>query len=121
AIELFVNNMKKSGEIDFVVCNAENAADGSGITESIAKELYQAGCDVLTCGDHTFDKKKDIEEFLKREPRILRPSNFPKALPGNGSCIVECKGQKIGVIHTAGQVFMRYHFSSPFISVDEEM
>ena len=61
AIELFVNNMKRSGEVDFVVCYAENAADGSGITEKIARELFQAGCDVLTCGDHTFDKRKDIE------------------------------------------------------------
>ena len=121
AIELFVNNMKKSGEVDFVVCNAENAADGSGITEKIARELFQAGCDVLTCGDHTFDKRKDIEEFLKKDPRILRPANFPKALPGTGSTIIECKGYKIGVIHVAGQVFMRYHFSSPFLQMDEEL
>jgi len=121
AIELFVNNMKKSGEVDFVVCNAENAADGSGITEKIARELFQAGCDVLTCGDHTFDKRKDIEEFLKKDPRILRPANFPKVLPGTGSTVIECKGYKIGVIHVAGQVFMRYHFSSPFLQMDEEL
>jgi metallophosphoesterase (TIGR00282 family) len=121
AIELFVNNMKKSGEIDFVVCNAENSADGSGITENISKELFHAGCDVLTCGDHAFDRKKEIEETFRKEPRVLRPSNFPKILPGSGSCVVECKGVKIGVIHTAGQVFMRYHFSSPFLSVDEEI
>lgn len=121
AIELFVRGMKEKGEVDFVVCNAENSADGSGITEKIAKELYQAGCDVLTCGDHSFDRKKDIEDFFKRENRILRPSNFPKVLPGSGSCVVECKGKKVGVIHVAGQVFMRYHFSSPFLSVDEEI
>ena len=121
AIELHVNNMKKNGEIDFAVCNAENSADGSGITERIAKELFQNGCDVLTCGDHAFDRKKEIEEFFKKEPRVLRPANFPKILPGTGSCVVECKGIKIGVIHVAGQVFMRYHFSSPFISADEEI
>ncbi len=121
AIELFVNNMKRSGEVDFVVCNAENAADGSGITEKIAKELFNAGCDVLTCGDHAFDKRKDVEEFFKKEPRILRPANFPKILPGSGSCVVECKGYKVGVIHVAGQVFMRYHFAAPFLSADEEI
>ena len=121
AIELHANNMKKSGEIDFVICNAENAADGSGITEKIAKELFQNGCDVLTCGDHTFDRKKDIEEYIKTEPRVLRPANFPTILPGGGSCVVECKGVKIGVIHVAGQVFMRYHFDSPFHSVDTEI
>ncbi len=121
AIELFVNNMKKTGEIDFVVCNAENAADGSGITESIAKELFQNGCDVLTCGDHSFDRRKEIEELFKKDVRILRPANFPKILPGVGSCVLECKGVKIGVIHIAGQVFMRYHFTSPFLAADEEI
>ncbi len=121
AIELLVNNMKRAGEADFVVCNAENAADGAGITEKIARELFQAGCDVITCGDHAFDRKKEIEELFKKEPRILRPANFPKVLPGAGSCVVECKGHKIGVIHVAGQVFMRFHFASPFLSVDEEL
>lgn len=121
AIELFVNNMKRSGEVDFVVCNAENAAGGAGITESVAKELFRSGCDVLTGGDHFFDKKKEIEEFVKKENRLIRPSNFPKGLPGAGSCVVECKGIKIGVVHVAGQVFMRYHFTSPFLAADEEI
>lgn len=121
AIELFVNNMKRSGEVDFVVCNAENAADGSGVTEKIAKELFNAGCDVLTCGDHAFDKKKEIEEYFKKEPRLLRPANFSKMLPGSGSTVVECKGRKIGVMHLAGQVFMRFHFASPFFAADDEI
>ena len=121
AVERVVTQMKQAGQVDLVVCNAENAADGSGITEKIARELFQVGCDVLTCGDHSFDRKKEIEEFFKKEKRILRPANFPKVLPGSGSCVVECKGVKIGVIHVAGQVFMRYHFASPFLTVDEEM
>jgi hypothetical protein len=121
AIELFVNNMKRSGEADFVVCNAENAAAGAGITETIAKELFKNGCDVLTCGDHVFDRKKEINEFIKKEPRVVRPANFNPALPGAGSCVVECKGIKIGVIHVAGQVFMRYHLPSPFFSADAEI
>lgn len=121
AVEAFVPAMKRSGEADFVVCNAENAADGSGITASIAKELFKVGCDVITGGDHIFDRRKDVEEFLKTEPRLLRPANFPKGLAGSGSGVWECKGIKIGVVHAAGQVFMRYHFSSPFLSVDEEI
>lgn len=121
AVEIFVNGMKKRGEIDFVVANAENSADGSGITERIAKELFQNGCDVLTCGDHVFDRRREIEEYIKNEPRVIRPANFPKGVPGNGSCVVEHKGIKIGVIHVAGQAFMRYHFSSPFLSADEEL
>ncbi len=121
AVELFVNSMKKSGEVDFVVANAENSADGSGITEGIAKELFRNGCDVISCGDHVFDRKREIEDFLKKDPRIVRPANFPKIAPGQGSCVVESKGVKIGVIHVAGQAFMRYHFSSPFYSADEEI
>jgi metallophosphoesterase (TIGR00282 family) len=121
AIELLVNAMKKNGEADFVVCNAENAAHGAGLTERVAKDLFQNGCDVLTGGDHFFDKRKEIENFANQEPRVIRPANFPKGVPGRGSCVVECKGIKIGVIHVAGQAFMRCHFSSPFVSVDEEI
>ena len=121
AVEAFVPAMKKNGEVDFVICNAENAADGSGITPSIAKELFQSGCDLITGGDHVFDRRKEIEEFLKTDPRILRPANFPKGVPGVGSRVVERKGVKIGVVHVAGQVFMRYNFSSPFLSADEEI
>jgi 2',3'-cyclic-nucleotide 2'-phosphodiesterase len=121
AVEVVVGQMKKNQEVDFVVCNAENAADGSGITERIAKDLLSAGCDVLTCGDHAFDKRKEIENCFRTEKRVLRPSNFPKVLPGSGSAVVECKGVKIGVIHVAGQVFMRYHFAASFLSVDEEI
>lgn len=121
AVELFVNPMKQRGEVDFVVCNAENSAGGAGLTESVAKELFQNGCDVLTGGDHFFDKKRELEEYLKKSPPVIRPANFPKGVPGAGSCVVESKGVKIGVIHVAGQVFMRYHFSSPFLSVDEEI
>lgn len=120
AVERFVPAMKRSGECDFVVCNAENTADGGGITERIAKDLFQAGCDVLTCGDHSFDRKKEIGEIFK-DPRVLRPANFPKGLPGVGSTVVECKGIKIGVVHIAGQVFMRYHFLPSFAAADEEI
>ncbi len=121
AVERFVSAMKSRGEVDFVVGNAENSADGSGITERIAKDLFQSGCDVLTCGDHSFDKRKEAENLFNAEPRALRPVNFPKALPGAGSVVVECKGVKIGVVHVAGQVFMRYHFLSPFLTADEEI
>jgi metallophosphoesterase (TIGR00282 family) len=121
AIEVFVPRMKKEGLVDFVVCNAENTADGSGITEPIARELFNAGCDVLTLGDHVFDKKKQIEEMLKTDPRLVRPANFPKGVPGRGSTVVEFRGYKIGVAHIAGQVFMRYNFAHPFYSADEEI
>ncbi len=121
AVEVFVPRMKKEGLVDFVVCNAENSAGGAGLTEGVARELFQNGCDVLTGGDHFFDKRKEIEDYAKREPRVVRPANFPKGLASAGSCLVECRGTKIGVLHVAGQVFMRYHFSSPFLAADEEI
>lgn len=121
AVEKFVPGMKRSGEVDFVVCNAENSADGAGVTARIAKDLFQSGCDVLTMGDHAFDKRKEIEELMQTDARLVRPANFPKGLPGSGSTVVECKGVKIGVIHVAGQVFMRYHFLSPLLTADEEI
>lgn len=121
AIERFVPAMKRSGEVDFVVCNAENSTDGAGVSARVAKDLFQSGCDVLTMGDHAFDKRKEVEELMQTDPRLVRPANFPKGLPGVGSTVVECKGVKIGVIHVAGQVFMRYHFLSPFFSADEEI
>lgn len=121
AVELAVPRIKQKTGVDFVICNAENAAQGSGLTESVAKELFQNGCDVLTGGDHFFDRKKEIEEYLKKNPRLIRPANFHKNLPGSGSLVMESKGVKIGVIHVAGQVFMRYFFESPFFSADEEI
>ncbi len=122
AVEAFVPAMRKNGEADFVVCNGENAAGGAGLTESVCKELFQNGCDAITGGDHFFDKRDKLEDYLKREnPPVIRPANFSKELPGRGSCIVECQGVKIGILHLAGQVFMRYHFTSPFPIADEEV
>ncbi len=121
AVELWVPKMKKERRVDFVVCNAENASHGAGITTPIARDLFQMGCDVLTCGDHAFDRRQQIEDYFKTESRLLRPANFPKGVPGSGSCLVEVRGIKIGVIHVAGQVFMRFHFASPFLALDEEI
>jgi 2',3'-cyclic-nucleotide 2'-phosphodiesterase len=121
AVEMFVGPMKQKGEVDFVLCNAENAAAGCGVTDRIAKDLFQTGCDVLTCGDHVFDRLKDVENSLKEGKNMVRPANFPKGVPGHGSCVVECRGLRIGVIQVAGQVFMRHSFASPFHAADEEI
>jgi len=121
AVERFVPAMKQKGEVDFVVCNAENSVHGSGLNERVTHELFQNGCDVLTGGDHIFDRKTEAEELLKKEPRVLRPANFPTDLPGSGSGVYEIKGVRVGVIHVAGQVFMRYFFASPFLACDKEL
>ena len=99
--------------LDFVIGNAENAAGGSGITERVAKELFDSGVNVLTSGDHIW-KKSEIFEILTREDRILRPINYPEGAPGSGAAIFKTgKGLSIGVINVLGRVFMEA-LESPF-------
>jgi metallophosphoesterase (TIGR00282 family) len=92
-------------KIDFVIANGENAAGGFGITEKIAKELFEQGINVITTGNHVWDKKEDIP-YIVREPNILRPFNYPPGVPGHGSIVCPHKGLKIGVINLMGRIFM---------------
>ena len=106
--------IKAEYSIDFVVVNAENAAGGSGVTPKIAKQLFSIGSDVLTMGDHVWDRP-ELVEFFEEEHRVLRPANFPEDTPGSGWCIVETSlGKKIGVINLLGRVFMKYTTECPF-------
>jgi len=90
----------------FVVVNAENAAGGLGITPKIADELFAAGVDVITLGNHTY-QRKEIYGYLDTTERILRPANFLAAQPGHGWCIVERDGVRLAVVNLQGNVFMR--------------
>ncbi len=102
----FLPELRRTREIDFVVVNAENSAAGAGINDKIYRELRAAGADVVTMGDHAFDKKEAFPLYEKEE-RLLRPSNWQKASPGRGTCVVDGpKGVKVGVIHLQGKVFM---------------
>lgn len=98
---------KKKNEYDFIIVNGENAAAGFGITTKIAEEFQNWGCDVITSGNHIWDKR-EIYEYLDRSERLLRPANYPDVdTPGKGYTIVEDrKGNKIGVISLQGRVFM---------------
>ena len=110
----------RKNDISFVIANAENAAGGSGITPEIAKELFRYGVHVITSGDHIW-KRREIVEFINTEKNILRPLNYPKDVPGSGSCVVELKnGVKIGVINLVGRVFMQA-VDCPFKTVKEEI
>lgn len=96
----------KSEGIELVVANGENAAGGFGITPKIAKELFDQGIDVITSGNHVFDKK-EIIDYIKKENRLLRPANYPEGVVGTGSIIVETKSyDKVGIIHLMGRIFM---------------
>jgi len=106
AIKKLVVPLKQDLQIDFVIANAENASGGSGITTKVASELFAAGADVLTSGDHIW-KKPEIFELINQEERILRPLNFPSGAPGRGAGVFKAKnGTKVGVLNVNGRVFM---------------
>jgi metallophosphoesterase (TIGR00282 family) len=99
--------------IDLVVANGENAAAGFGITAGIARELFDSGVDVLTSGNHIWDKR-EIFDILDREKRLLRPANYPGNLPGRGAGIfATAAGIKVAVVNLEGRVFMK-NLDCPF-------
>jgi metallophosphoesterase (TIGR00282 family) len=108
--------------LEFVVINAENAAAGFGITEATARELFDAGADCLTLGNHSWDQKEALT-YIVREPRLIRPLNYPKFAdaPGRGAQMVETEsGRSILVINLLGRVFMDA-LDDPFAAVDREL
>jgi metallophosphoesterase (TIGR00282 family) len=92
-------------EPDFVVVNGENAAGGLGITPKIADELFNAGVDVITLGNHTY-RHREIYPYLDEREPILRPANFLRSQPGHGWCVVERDGSRLGVVSLSGNLFM---------------
>jgi metallophosphoesterase (TIGR00282 family) len=106
--------------LDFIIANGENAAGGFGITETVAEELFSLGIDVITSGNHIWDKKEAVE-YLARESRVLRPLNYPAAVPGFGSIVHTLKdGTKVAVMNVSGRVFMP-DLDCPFRTVDAEL
>ena len=108
AIYKSLRNIIKDKKIDFVVANAENAADqGVGITEEISNELFKSGVDVITTGNHVWDQK-ETASHIEREIRLLRPENLTSNSPGKGFGIYNTKnGFKVGVLNLMGNVFMK--------------
>jgi metallophosphoesterase (TIGR00282 family) len=90
---------------EFVVVNAENAAGGLGITPRIADQLFAAGVDVITLGNHTY-RQREIYEYLDQRREILRPANFLRSQPGHGWCSVSRRGVRLGVVSLSGNLFM---------------
>src|SRR3990167_3049207 len=108
--------------LEFVIVNGENAAAGFGITEATARELFEAGADCLTLGNHSWDQKEAMT-YIVREPRLIRPLNYSafSAAPGRGSQLFDTPGgQRILVINLLGRVFMDA-LDDPFAAVDKEL
>ncbi len=105
-IEMNLPSLIEKYDLDFVVANAENVAHGFGVTPDTADELLRMGIDVLTSGNHIWDKK-EIIEYMKGDSRLLRPANYSKSVPGKGHIIaLSRRGLKVGVINLQGRVFM---------------
>ena len=99
-------NLKRNLEIDIVIINGENAAGGFGITPKICEEFYELGVQVITSGNHIWDKK-DIIPYINRDKNLLRPANYPLSVPGQGNTVVEDSfGRKLLVINVMGRLFM---------------
>ena len=105
-IRRHVRALASQYEADLVIANGENAAGGAGITRENMLEILSAGVDVITTGNHVWDKRETLE-FIGNEPRLLRPANYPDGTPGLGSCVVNSKsGVPVGVINVMGRVFL---------------
>jgi metallophosphoesterase (TIGR00282 family) len=106
--------------VDLVIANGENAAGGFGITEETANDLYKCGIDVLTSGNHIWDKKESFP-FVNREERLLRPANYPEGAPGRGSGLfTTAGGARVAVLNLEGRVFMN-NLECPFRTADREI
>src|ERR1700692_1268216 len=107
-------------KLDFVAVNGENAAGGFGITETIYQEFVDAGVDVITGGNHSWDQKEALV-FIERAPKLLRPINFPSGTPGRGAALIEAKnGARVLVLNAMCRVFMD-PLDDPFAAVDHEL
>ena len=110
--------MVEENNIDFVIANGENAAGGIGITPDICKTLLNMGVDIVTSGNHIY-KKNEILDYIERQPRLLKPANYPPATPGSGYHIMsDKKNNRIAVINICGRVFIDY-FDCPFRTIDK--
>lgn len=101
-----IQDLRDQNSVDLVVMNAENVAGGFSITPSLADELFKAGIDVMTSGNHIFDKK-EVVPYIENNPRLLRPANFPPGTPGRGLWIGEIRGTPVAVMNLIGRVFMQ--------------
>ena len=113
----YLPKLKQLYKPQLTIVNGENAASGRGITEKIYKEFLQAGVDVVTMGNHTWDNK-DIFNFIDHAKKLVRPANYPPKTAGVGSVLVNVNGTKVAIINIHGRVFMNA-LEDPFRVVDE--
>jgi metallophosphoesterase (TIGR00282 family) len=127
AVKLLLPRLREQHGLDFVIANGENSAGGNGITPKMAEEIFAAGVDVITSGDHLWDQK-EVMELLANEKRFVRPLNYPAGTPGCGSGVFEIKNSKlkiqngllVAVLNAQGRTFMAA-LENPFHVVPPEI
>lgn len=112
-----IQDLREQHQIDLAIMNAENLAGGFSVTPSLCEQLFATGIDVMTSGNHIFDKKEAVE-YIRKQPRLLRPANYPPNTPGSGYWLGEVKGVKVAVLNVMGRVFMP-PVDDPFRTIDQ--
>jgi 2',3'-cyclic-nucleotide 2'-phosphodiesterase len=112
-------SLREEQGLDWVVANGENAAGGIGITPKEADELFGAGVDVITLGNHTY-RHREVWPYLDTQARILRPANYLTSQPGRGTCVVERDGASLGVVNLSGNLFMQAG-SPALVTIDDAL
>jgi metallophosphoesterase (TIGR00282 family) len=112
--------LRSRWELDFIVVNGENAAGGFGLTEALFEEFLAAGVDAVTLGNHAFDQREALV-FIERQPRLIRPVNYPPGTPGRGAAVIgSAKGARLLVVNVLGRIFMDA-LDDPFAAVKREL
>jgi putative metallophosphoesterase len=117
AFRTITPRLRLEHRIDVVIVNGENSAGGKGFTRKALDELYSGGADIVTAGNHVWDKK-DVFAFIDEEPFLVRPANYPEGTPGKGYCIFPFKAANIAVLNLSGRSFMPA-LDCPFQKADE--
>jgi metallophosphoesterase (TIGR00282 family) len=112
-----IQDLREQHHIDLAIMNAENLAGGFSVTPTLCEELFAHGIDVMTSGNHIFDKKEAID-YIRKQPRLVRPANYPPNTPGSGFWTGEVNGAQVAVINVMGRVFMPPS-DDPFRIVDQ--
>ena len=112
-----INGLIEEFRPDLIIANGENAAGGKGLTEKVADDLFESGIEIITMGNHVWDKK-EIIPLLENDLRIIRPGNYPKESPGKGYTTVNVNGKTVLIINVSGVVYLD-NLDCPFRTVDE--
>lgn len=117
AFAKYTPKIRAEKKIDVVIVNGENSAGGKGITRKSLDALYHGGADIITSGNHIWDKK-DVLEFIDTEPFLIRPANYPEGAPGRGYCVYPFRAKNVGVMNLSGRAFMPA-LDCPFQKVED--